>query len=103
NQPPTATRFMTSRSNDTRLEPLSLDKAAEQLLEECRLVRPGVHALFGFQLVAVFNAGFSEKLSRAEQHAHLAAILCVVVAIALLMAPAAIHRRREPAPVASTV
>jgi len=92
---------MTSRSNDTRLEPLSLDKAAEQLLEECRMVLPGVQALFGFQLVAVFNAGFSEKLSRAEQHAHLAAILCVVVAIALLMAPAAIHRRREPYSVSS--
>ena len=60
------------------------------------MVLPGVQALFGFQLIAVFNAGFTDKLTRLEQMSHLAAILCVVVSIALLMAPAAIHRRREP-------
>jgi hypothetical protein len=92
---------MSSRSDDTRLEPLSLDKAADQLLEECRMVLPGVQALFGFQLIAVFNAGFTERLSRGEQLSHLAAILCVVVAIGLVMAPAAIHRRREPYSVSS--
>jgi len=94
--------LMTARSDDSRLRldarihRLSLDKAAEQLLEECRMVLPGVQALFGFQLIAVFNAGFTDKLTRPEQLSHLAAILCVVVSIALLMAPAAIHRRREP-------
>ena len=60
------------------------------------MVLPGVQALFGFQLIAVFNAGFADKLTRPEQLSHLVAILCVVVSVALLMAPAAIHRRREP-------
>ena len=60
------------------------------------MVLPGVQALFGFQLIAVFNAGFTNKLTRPEQLSHLAAILCVVVSVALLMAPAAIHRHREP-------
>ena len=60
------------------------------------MVLPGVQALFGFQLVAVFNSGFGERLAQLEQRAHLVAILCVVIAVALVMAPAALHRIREP-------
>lgn len=78
------------------VQSLPLDKAAEQLLEECRMVLPGIQALFGFQLVAVFSSAFSERLSASEQLAHLAAILCVILAVALVMAPAALHRVREP-------
>jgi hypothetical protein len=65
-------------------EQISLDSAAKHLLEECRMVLPGIQALFGFQLIAVFNGG--------EQRLHLVAIILVVVAVALVMAPAAIHR-----------
>ena len=56
---------------------------------------PGIQALFGFQLVAVFDGRF-EILSPVEQRIHLVAILCVVLAVALVMAPAALHRFREP-------
>src|SRR3954463_15106322 len=77
---------------DQQLEPLSLDSAAKHLLEECRMVLPGIQALFGFQLIAVFNEGFEKKLSGAEQRLHLAAIILVALAVALVMAPAAIHR-----------
>jgi hypothetical protein len=73
-------------------EPLSLDSAASHLLEECRMVLPGIQALFGFQLIAVFNEGFTKRLSGAEQHLHLAALLLVTAAIVFVMAPAAIHR-----------
>src|SRR3954469_20072196 len=73
-------------------EPIKLDAAAAHILEECRMVLPGIQALFGFQLIAVFNDGFAEKLSAAEQYVHLAAIVLVVIAVALVMAPAAIHR-----------
>jgi small-conductance mechanosensitive channel len=76
-------------------EPISLDSAARHLLEECRMVLPGIQALFGFQLIAVFNEGFSKKLSPAEQELHLAAIVLVAVAVALVMAPAAIHRQTQ--------
>jgi hypothetical protein len=75
---------------------LTLHEAATHLLEECRMVLPGIQALFGFQLIAVFSNGFATELSGAEQLMHLAAILCVVAAVALVMAPAAIHRTREP-------
>jgi len=76
-----------------RKEEVSLNAAATHILEECRMVLPGIQALFGFQLIAVFNQGFSEKLSEAQQQLHLAAIVLVVIAIALVMAPAAIHRQ----------
>jgi Family of unknown function (DUF6328) len=60
------------------------------------MVLPGIQALFGFQLIAVFNQGFAERLSKPEQEVHLAALVLVVVAVALVMAPAAMHRQREP-------
>jgi hypothetical protein len=79
-----------------RIEQVTLDKAAQHMLEECRMVLPGIQALFGFQLIAVFNEGFSEKLSGPQQLMHLAAIVLVGIAIALVMAPAALHRQAEP-------
>lgn len=79
-----------------RVEQVTLDKAAQHMLEECRMVLPGIQALFGFQLIAVFNDGFGEKLSEPQQMMHLAAIVLVGVAIALVMAPAALHRQAEP-------
>src|SRR5205807_3031426 len=76
-------------------EKIDLDSAARHLLEECRMVLPGIQALFGFQLIAVFNEGFAKKLTPGEQELHLAAIISTVVAIAAIMAPAALHRRLE--------
>ncbi len=77
-------------------EELSLNDAASHLLEECRTVVPGMQALFGFQLIAVFNNAFREQLSSVERILHLAAIVLVTIAIALVMAPAALHRQTEP-------
>ena len=75
---------------------ISLESATTFILEECRMVLPGIQALFGFQLIAVFNEGFTEKLSHAEQLIHLVAIVLVTIAIALVMAPAALHRQSQP-------
>ena len=72
------------------------------LLEECRTVLPGIQALFGFQLIVVFNPSFSEKLSRPEQVLHFVAIGLVIVAVAIIMAPAALHRQGDPTEVTST-
>lgn len=77
-------------------EELSLNDAATHVLEECRTVVPGMQALFGFQLIAVFSAAFKQDLSEAERMIHLAAILLVSVAIVLVMAPAALHRQSDP-------
>jgi len=57
------------------------------------MVLPGIQALFGFQLIAVFSPAFDDKLGPAEQRLHLAAIALIAVAIALVMAPAAYHRQ----------
>jgi hypothetical protein len=77
-------------------EELSLNDAASHVLEECRTVVPGMQALFGFQLIAVFNATFREQLSPMERTLHLAAIVLVTIGIALVMTPAALHRQTEP-------
>lgn len=75
---------------------LSLNDAATHVFEECRTVVPGMQALFGFQLIAVFSATFEQQLSLTERFLHLAAIVLVTIAIALVMAPAALHRQTEP-------
>ncbi len=77
-------------------ETLDLAKATEQLLQECRMVLPGIQALFGFQLVAVFNTRFAEALTEGEQALHLAALVLVAVSAGLVMAPAAYHRQTTP-------
>jgi len=74
----------------------SVKDALQQTLDEARMVMPGVQALFGFQLIAVFSDGFEHRLSEGEQSLHLAAIVLVTVAIALVMTPAAYHRQVEP-------
>jgi len=53
-----------------------------------------IQAVFGFQLIAVFNNGFQD-LKPVEQLLHLAALLLVAIAIALIMAPASYHRIAE--------
>ena len=68
---------------------------ASYLLDECRMVLPGIQALFGFQLVAVFNQTFWERLSSSERTLHLVAIALIAVAVALVMTPAAYHRQTE--------
>jgi hypothetical protein len=52
-----------------------------------------VQALFGFQLIALFNSTFRERLTSSEQLIHLVAIGLVAMAVALVMAPAAYHRQ----------
>ena len=90
------------KSTEEQRETLSISKAAEYLLDECRMVLPGIQALFGFQLVAVFNQAFSEKLTSGEQRLHLLAIALVAVAVAIIMTPAALHRGIGPMEVSAT-
>lgn len=60
------------------------------------MVLPGVQALFGFQLVAVFSHQFFDRLGETEHALHLGALFLTAVAAAMLMAPAAYHRQAEP-------
>ena len=58
------------------------------------MVLPGMQALFGFQLIAVFNERFKE-LTENERLIHFSATVLVTIAIALIMTPAAYHRLAE--------
>ena len=78
------------------IEELPLNEAVTHMLEECRVVLPGVQALFGFQLIAVFNFAFAERLSQPEQDIHLVSLALVAIAGALVMTPAAYHRQVCP-------
>jgi len=89
------TRPMPTGTPGEQEEP-SLNEPATHVPEQCRTVVPGMQALFGFQLIAFFSPTFKDQLSPAERMLHLAAILLVTIAIALVMAPAALHRQSEP-------
>jgi hypothetical protein len=74
------------------------EKIAQEAIDEGRVVLPGIQALFGFQLIAVFNERF-RQLSEGEQLIHFTAIMLMAIAIALIMTPAAYHRLAEQATV----
>jgi len=85
---------MSSRTpHKTTLDP---EESLKHLLEECRMVLPGIQALFGFQLIAVFNKPFWDLFGVPQRLAHLAAICLMALAIGLLLAPASYHRLAEP-------
>src|SRR5215212_738582 len=73
----------------------NLSEAVSHLLEECRMVLPGIQALFGFQLVAVFNQRF-EQIPFSDQVLHLVAVALIALSAGLVMTPAAFHREVEP-------
>jgi hypothetical protein len=62
-----------------------------ELLQELRIVIPGVQVLFAFLLTVPFNQGFS-KLDSLQQGVFFATLLCTAIATALLIAPSSHHR-----------
>jgi hypothetical protein len=71
----------------------SLGNQVNTVQQEARMILPGIQALFGFQLIAVFNTNFSTSLNKTEQIVHLIALLSVAVSAILVVAPAAYHRQ----------
>lgn len=76
-------------------EEIPLKDLIKFVLEESRVILPGVQALFGFQLIAVFNDRFAD-LDPVTRYVHLVATFFSCVSVALIMAPAAYHRQVEP-------
>jgi Family of unknown function (DUF6328) len=62
-----------------------------ELLQELRIVIPGVQVLFAFLLTVPFNQGFTE-LNIVQRDVFFATLLCTAAATALLIAPSAHHR-----------
>lgn len=83
------------KPRDRAWESESLKEEAAHIIEEARMVLPGIQALFGFQLIAVFNQRYVE-LPFIGSAVHLASLILIAIAIALIMAPAAYHRMAEP-------
>jgi hypothetical protein len=78
---------------DDDSHPVELKDAVTFALDEARMVLPGIQALFGFQLIAVFNNRFEDVFDSFGQQLHLLALLLVALSCGLVMAPAAYHRR----------
>src|SRR5204863_8297805 len=72
----------------------SFKEEARTIHEEARMVLPGIQALFGFQLIAVFNRPFFD-LDPFDRVLHLGSLILVAISIGLIMAPAAYHRLAE--------
>jgi hypothetical protein len=70
---------------------IPLHQKIEQLLTEARVILPGAQALLGFQFVVMMTRAF-DRLPAIAQRVHLAALVSLVIAIILLICPAAIHR-----------
>jgi O-antigen/teichoic acid export membrane protein len=77
-----------------------LNRNLDQLLQELRVVLPGVQVLFAFLLAVPFSARFSQ-VDDFERDVYFVALLLAAVAIVLLLAPSIQHRilfRREQKP-----
>jgi Kef-type K+ transport system membrane component KefB len=70
-----------------------LDRELNELLQELRVVLPGVQVLLAFLLTAPFQQRFAQ-LPGTLRNAFFASIVCATVATALLIAPSAHHRLR---------
>jgi hypothetical protein len=73
-----------------RKEP-ELHEKIDQMLTEARVILPGAQALLGFQFVVTMTKAFHD-LPTSVQNTHFAALGAVLVAVMLLIAPAAVHR-----------
>ena len=70
-----------------------LNRELMELLQELRVVIPGVQILLAFLLTAPFQQRFAQ-LPGSMRNAFFAAIACATVATAFLIAPSAHHRLR---------
>jgi len=72
----------TQEQNDTEMR---------NIIEEARVVLPGIQALFGFQMIAVFNERFDGMAAYAKA-CHAAGLIMVIISIAMVMTPAIYYR-----------
>ena len=70
-----------------------LDRELMELLQELRVVIPGVQVLLAFLLTAPFQQRFAQ-LPGSMRNAFFASIVCATLATAFLIAPSAHHRLR---------
>ena len=70
-----------------------LDRELIELLNELRVVLPGVQVLFAFLLIVPFSNGWNQ-VTEVQRYVYFVAFLCAAAASAFLIAPSVIHRIR---------
>ena len=70
-----------------------LDRQLAELLQELRVILPGVQVLFAFLLTVPFTARF-EDITDTQRGVYVGVLLGTALATVLLMAPTARHRLR---------
>jgi hypothetical protein len=68
-----------------------LDRELIELLNELRVVMPGVQVLFGFLLTVPFQQGF-QRIDAFQRDVYFATLLLTAASAAFLMTPSAFHR-----------
>jgi O-antigen/teichoic acid export membrane protein len=68
-----------------------VDRELIELLNEIRVVLPGVQVLFAFLFAAPFATGW-KQVTDLQRDVYLAAVLCAALATAFLVAPTTYHR-----------
>ena len=68
-----------------------LDRELGELLQELRVILPGVQVMFAFLLTVPFTQRFGET-TPTQEAVYYATLLCTALATALLIAPSAHHR-----------
>lgn len=71
--------------------PNTLQEEMRNIIEETRVILPGIQALFGFQTIVVFNQRFAE-LPEFAKDCHLISLAMIVIAIGLIVTPAVYYR-----------
>jgi hypothetical protein len=70
-----------------------IDRELIELLNELRVVLPGVQVLFAFLLTVPFSQGFS-RMTGLQRDVYFASFISTAVATALFIAPSSYHRLR---------
>jgi len=74
-------------------EKARIDRELIELLNELRVVLPGVQVLFAFLLILPFSQGFA-RITRAQRGVYFGSFVCAALATALFIAPSTYHRLR---------
>ncbi len=70
-----------------------IDRELIELLNELRVMLPGVQVLFAFLLILPFSSGF-KLLDSVGRDAFVASLICATASTILLITPSAYHRLR---------
>jgi hypothetical protein len=70
-----------------------LNRELIELLNELRVVLPGVQVLFAFLLILPFSKGFAQ-VTHTQRLVYIAAVLLTTLSTILLLAPTSYHRLR---------